>query len=245
MKKRIVLFVLLLVLLAVSIAYAHEEEQNFGMERPNYPISQIQAVGYGAIAFVILCFLIILFNNKMNEMAKKLVYSLLLVVVALVTVYLAITTIHTNMNSATKGPVHWHADYEIWICDNKLSLIEPEGMSNRQGTGLLHAHNDNRIHVEGVLMQQNQASLAAFFHAVGGYLSDDEIQVPADDGLTAKHNGDFCNGRPAKLYVFVNGNLIGNPANHAIAPFEKVPPGDKIKFIFTEKPIESINPNIG
>ena len=48
-----------------------------------------------------------------------------------------------------------------------------------------------------------------------------------------------------KRFVFVNGNLASDPANYVIAPFEKVPPGDQIKFIFTEKPAESINSSIG
>ena len=43
---------------------------------------------------------------------------------------------------------------------------------------------------------------------------------------------------------FVNGNLISNPDDYVIAPQEKVPPGDKIKIIFTEKPVDQINPNI-
>ena len=242
--KKSVLFVLLSVLFAVSVAHAHEEIQNFGPEHPAYPITQLQAVGYGSLAFGIIIAIIFFYNPKMNNTIKKLVYSLLLIVVAMVTLYLAITTIHTNLVSSTKGPVHWHADYEIWVCDKKISLPAPGGLSNEQGTDLIHSHNDNRIHVEGALMQANQASLGAFFNAISGYLSDDEIKVPTDEGLIAKHDGDSCNGQPGRLYVFVNGNLISDPANHVIAPYEKVPPGDRIKFVFTEKPIESINPLI-
>src|SRR3989338_8999350 len=139
MKKRIVIFALVLVLFALPVVYTHEEEPNFGPQHPDYPISQIQAVEYGSIAFAILCFLILLLNKKMNELAKKLVYSLLLIIVVSVTLYLAITTIHTNINSATNGPVHWHADYEIWVCDQKLSLPEPKGISNKQGYSLMHS----------------------------------------------------------------------------------------------------------
>ena len=169
---------------------------------------------------------------------------MLLIVVVFVSLYLAITTIHTNLISFTKGPVHWHADYEIWICNQEISLPEPKGMSNELGTDTLHSHNDNRIHVEGALMGPKQASLGAFFNAIGGYLSDDELKVNADNGLIAKHNGDFCNDQPAKLYVFVNGQLINDPSNYVIAPYEKVPPGDKIKFIFTEMSMQDVNPNI-
>jgi hypothetical protein len=58
------------------------------------------------------------------------------------------------------------------------------------------------------------------------------------------HEGDFCNEKPAKLYVFVNGNLIEAPSAYVIAPYEKVPPGDRIKIVFTEKALEEIDPNI-
>lgn len=244
MKKRFVLFILVFAVIAVSIAYAHEEVQDFGTNQI-YPVSQLQAVGYGSLAFIIISCVMLFFNSKMDEMAKKLVYSLLLIVVVLVSVYLAVTTIHTNLASSTKGPVHWHADYEIWVCGQKLSLPEPKGISNEQGTDLMHSHNDNRIHVEGALADKRQASLGAFFQAVGGYLSDDEIKVPTDEGLITSHNGDLCGGQPAKLYVFVNGSIVNDPAYYVIAPYGAVPPGDKIKFIFTEKQMQDINPNIG
>ncbi|HLC62205.1 MAG TPA: hypothetical protein VJI52_04270 [Candidatus Nanoarchaeia archaeon] len=245
MKKRVSIFILIFILFAVSASYAHEEEQDFELNHQPYPVTPLQAVGYGSLAFTLLALVIFFFRSSMNETAKKLSYSLLVIIISAVTIYLAATTISANINSATKGPVHWHADYEIWACGKKISLPEPKGISNKQGTNLFHSHNDNRIHVEGVLMQQNQASLGAFFQATGGYLSGDEIKIPTDEGLIAKHNGDFCNSQPGRLYVFVNGNLASDPANYVIAPFEKVPPGDQIKFIFTEKPAESINSSIG
>lgn len=243
MKKRAILLILFLFIL--PLAFAHGEDQYIGPELPGYPVSQLQAVGYGSLAFIFLCILILLLKNKMSETAKKLVYSFLLIIVASVTGYLAITTLHTNAVSVTKGPVHWHADYEIWICDQQVSLPEPGGMSNKQGTDLLHSHVDDRMHIEGALMQKSQASLGAFFYAIGGHLSSDEIAIPTDDGLISKHDGDLCNGKPGRLYVFVNGKLNEFPQAHIIAPYEKVPPGDKIKIIFTEKQAEEINPDIG
>jgi hypothetical protein len=152
--------------------------------------------------------------------------------------------LHLNIISLTKGPVHWHADFEIWVCGREIKLSEPKGLSNKQGVDLMHAHNDNRIHVEGVILDKKQASLGAFFHAVGGSLSSDGLKVPADEGLISVHNGDKCNEKPANLYVFVNGNLIENPSAYEISHYEKVPPGDRIKFVFTEKQAEEIDPNI-
>ena len=246
MKKRFLVFLFfILLILSAYIIFAHENEEEFILDHSNlYPITQLQAVGYGSLIFGILIVIITLFHKKMSELIKKIVYHSIIVVVLFVTVYLVITTLHLNTISATKGPVHWHADYEIWVCDKEIKLAEPKGLSNKQGVDLTHSHNDNRIHVEGVLLDKKEASLGAFFYAVGGSLSSDGFKVPIDEGLISVHEGDFCNEKPAKLYVFVNGKLIENPSAYEIAHYEKIPPGDRIKFVFTEKSLEEIDTNI-
>ena len=246
MKKRIFLAALFfIILLSVNPAFSHEGEEDFMLDHSElYPISQLQAVGYGSIAFGILIAIIILLHKKMNDMAKKIMYFLVAITASLVTIYLVTTTLHLNLISITKGPVHWHADFEIWVCGKEIRLAEPKGLSNKQGVDLMHAHDDNRIHVEGVILDNRQASLGAFFYAIGGSISNDGLKVPANEGLISIHDGDKCNEKPAKLYVFANGNLIENPAAYEIAHYEKVPPGDRIKFVFTEKTIEEIYPNI-
>ena len=246
MKKGIFLLVIFIFLsLSANSAFSHEENGQFDLEHSNlYPLSQLAVVGYVSLAFGILILTIVIFNKKMSESIKKAVYILLIVVVSLATLYLIITTLHLNTISITKGPVHWHADFEIWVCGKEIRLAEPKGLSNKQGVNLLHAHNDNRIHVEGVILDPKQASLGAFFYAIGGSLSDDGLKVPSDSGLISAHDGDKCNEKPANLYIFANGNLVDAPSKYVIAPEEKVPPGDRIKFVFTEKPIAEINPNI-
>ena len=243
MKKRFLIFsVLIISILAVNFALSHEGEEEFVLDHSGlYPLSQLAAAGYGSAAFGALILIIILLHKAMNDAVKRAVYIALVAVVFIVTAYLVVTTLHLNIISLTKGPVHWHADFEIWVCDKEIKLVEPKGLSNKQGTDLMHAHNDNRIHVEGVILDKKQASLGAFFYAVGGSLTNDGLKVSTDNGLFSFHDGDFCNEKPAKFYVFVNGNLIENPSPYEIAPYEKVPPGDGIKFIFTEKPIEEID----
>ena len=248
MKKRYFIFLLLIIIVfTTSIVFSHEgEEDEFMLDHYNlYPLTQLQATGYGLLIFSILIGIIISFHKKMNDFTKKTIYLLVVAVAGLVTIYLVVTTLHLNIISLTKGPVHWHADFEIWVCDKEIKLAEPKGLSNKQGVDLMHAHADNRIHVEGVILDKKQASLGAFFYAIGGSLSDDGLRVPTDNGLVSAHEGDKCNEQPAKLYVFVNGNLIENPSAFVIAPYEKVPPGDRIKFVFTEKSVEEINKNIG
>ena len=246
MKKRcLFLLFLILLFLFAYVAYSHEGEEDFGMVNSElYPLSQLAVVGYGSIAFGILIVIILFFNKAMNETIKKSVYILLVVFVGLVTLYLILTTLHLNIISETKGPVHWHADFEIWACDKEIKLVSPKGFSNKVGTDLIHSHNDNRIHVEGVLLDKREASLGSFFHAIGGSLSGNGMEVPTDAGLISVHDSDKCSDKPAKLYVFVNGKLIDNPSSYVISPYEKVPPGDRIKFVFTEKPFEEINQTI-
>ncbi|MBI2659409.1 hypothetical protein HYX05_04915 [Candidatus Woesearchaeota archaeon] len=247
MKKGIFVFLLLLSILSAYLVFSHEgEEDEYALDHSElYPLSQLTAAGYGSLAFGILIVIILLFHKTMKNEAKKIVYFLIISVVFLVTIYLVLTTLHLNLVSLTKGPVHWHADFEIWVCNRELFVAEPKSfLSNKQGVDLMHAHNDNRIHVEGVILDKKQASLGAFFYAIGGSVSSDGIKVPTDEGLVSVHDGDKCNEQPAKLYVFVNGKLIENPSDYAISQYEKVPPGDRIKFVFTEKPIEEIDPNI-
>lgn len=247
MKKMSLIFLsVILFTLFLPIAFSHEgEEDEFMLDHSGlYPLTQLQAVGYGLLIFSFLIVIILLSHKRINDFTKKTLYSLVVVVAGLVTIYLIATTLHLNIISVTKGPVHWHADFEIWVCDKEIKLAEPKGLSNKQGFELMHSHDDNRIHVEGVILDNKQASLGAFFYAVGGSLSDDGLKVPTDNGLISVHDGDKCNDKPAKLYVFVNGNIIENPSSHVIAPYEKAPPGDRTKFVFTEKAVEEINPNI-
>ena len=245
MKNGLLILLFVALSLSVNSVLSHEEEIEYMLDHSGlYPIGQLQAAGYGSLVFGILILVIVLFHKKMSNAAKKIIFLLIVAAVSAVTLYLVLTTLHLNTISLTKGPVHWHADFEIWVCGKQINLLEPKGLSNKQGVDLMHAHNDNRIHVEGVILDEKQASLGSFFYAIGGSLSNDGLKVPTNEGLIAAHDGDKCNEKPAKFYVFVNGNLIENPPSYEISHYEKVPPGDRIKFVFTEKPAEEIDPNI-
>ncbi len=245
MKKRLLFLLLALSILSIYVfSHEGEEDEDILDHSKIYPVSQLTAVGYGSLIFIVLVLIAVFSHQKIGEAAKKAAYISIVAIVSLVTLYLIFTTLHLNIISETKGPVHWHADFEIFVCDKELRLAEPKGLSNKQGTDLMHAHNDNKVHVEGVLLDRKQASLGVFFNAIGGRLLNDGLTLPTDEESISVHEGDKCNEKPAKLYVFVNGNLIENPRNYVISPYEKVPPGDRIKFVFTEKPIEEIDPNI-
>ena len=77
MKKRL-LFLLILFLLPLSTHYvfSHEGEEDFELDHSGiYPITQLEAVGYGSLVFVILIIVILLFHKKMNEITSALTNS--------------------------------------------------------------------------------------------------------------------------------------------------------------------------
>lgn len=225
----------------------HEGEQVAEITPANIFInSASNVVWYASIALILLVVIAVIFKNKFNEREKKAIFFVIALLVVAVTGYLVIGSLIVNIISESKGPVHWHADYEIWICGKEVSIVKPKPPLNRIGTDMLHDHGDNRIHVEGIVIKKDLVSLGAFFRAIGGKLTEDEIVVPTEEGKIHKMNGDLCNGKEGKLYIFVNGKLLPSHehASYVISPYERVPPGDMIKIVFSSKSLDEINPYI-
>src|SRR3990172_8278827 len=95
---------------------------------------------------------LIVFLTKNRESLKKYFFLAIAVPVTFTTIFLVGATLYVNQVSSTGGPVHWHADFEIYDCGQKIDLVDPTGLSNKIGTATLHEHNDNRVHVEGVVL---------------------------------------------------------------------------------------------
>lgn len=169
---------------------------------------------------------------KPSRLEKKILFLAIVVPLVAASLYLAFVTVYTNVTSITGGPVHWHADYEIWICGEEVDLVDPEGIENRVGTPVVHEHGDNRIHVEGVLTKMEEASIGHYFESVGGSFTKTSITVPTNSGLVSKKNGDPCNGKAGTLKMYVNGQLTSSMDEYVIGPYPDVPPGDFIKFVF-------------
>ena len=172
-------------------------------------------------------------RKKIHKKTKRWFFWLMVIPIILSSLYLAAHTVYDNITSVTHGPVHWHADYEVWACGEKLDLTDPGGLSNKIGTPLLHEHNDNRIHVEGVVKRFEDINLGNFFNVIGGKLMSDHLSYPTNNGLLMYKNGDSCGNVPGILKVFVNGKRISDPANYVIAPSTFVPPGDCIVIDFS------------
>lgn len=140
------------------------------------------AVLFGSIILIVAVVAAALAKNKIPKL--KLPFFIVIAgTMAAVTLTLVGSTIYLNVNSESGGPVHWHADYEIWACDTEVELRGPTGaLSNKVGTSSYHEHDDKRIHLEGVVVDKEvDASLGKFMAGVGGYINDTRIEIPLDD----------------------------------------------------------------
>lgn len=185
------------------------------------------------------------FVKSISESAKKIVFFLIAAPILLTTLYLGASTIYLNMVSESGGPVHWHADYEVWVCGLEFRLSPPAGIENKVGSAVLHEHNDRRIHAEGVLLRLEEASLRNFFIQAGGNMDDSSLTLPTSEGVRTWKNGDLCNAKAGRWFVFVNGKEVEHADDYIISPYSMVPPGDRIKLVFSEKGHGQIDPDIG
>lgn len=179
--------------------------------------------------------------KKQSQSLKLVLFILMVGVISLNTLYLAGATIYKNQRSITKGPVHWHADIEIWRCGQEVNLVDPEGWSNKIGTPVFHEHNDKRIHVEGVVLHKEDVSLGRFFNVIGGNLSSQNLAAPLDDGTVMNmNNGDYCGDQLGMVQVFVfktNDSTFKQekllyPEDYILSGHSGVPPGDCIIIEF-------------
>lgn len=181
--------------------------------------------------------------KKPSPDLKKILFGSIATITIVCTLFLAGSTLYLNSVSSSKGPVHWHADLEIWDCGQELDLKDPKGFSNKVGTSTVHEHNDKRIHIEGVLVQEQDASLGRYFSAIGGQLHKDHLALPTHEGMIELTNGDLCpNGNPAFVQVFVYRvvtnqfiqSKVADTENYLISPQTNVPPGDCIIVEFDQ-----------
>ena len=222
MKKFLSLFI-------IPAAYAHGEQMQIaGLPDP------VNAVAYASLAFLVILGLAVIGRSHMKEHGKKTVFTLVIIIVAITTFYVLAWTVVRNVASETGGPVHWHADFEIWACDEKQQLPESEELENKIGTSDFHHHNDYRIHLEGVPHDLEEFDLGHFFDAIGGKFSKDGITLPQVGGGTKSWtNGDKCpDGTKGALKMTVNGRNEQKMEKYIIAPYTDVPPGDFINITF-------------
>ncbi|MBI2012062.1 hypothetical protein HYS91_04805 [Candidatus Daviesbacteria bacterium] len=231
----------------VTEVLAHGVEEAATLASPALDqVIRANSIQYSLISLAVVFILVILsvLFKERQEKFKFLLFGGFVLVIVLNTVYLVSSTIYLNSQSITGGPVHYHADFEIYNCGQKVEVKNPEGLSNKVGTEVVHEHNDNRIHIEGVILNKHDASIGHFLEALGGELRQDRMSIPAEDGLLELENGQMCHDQAGILQVFVyrtesgsfyQRKLTGNPQDYVISPFGQVPPGDCIIIEF-DKP---------
>lgn len=194
----------------------------------------------GSIAAIFV--LISIFHKKQSKKLKVFLFLAIVIPILLATLYSAASTVYLNIISETKGPVHWHADFEVWACDEMLDLTDPQGISNRVGSPMFHEHNDNRIHVEGVVKDVEDVGLGRFFEFIGGELHRDHFMLPTNKGAVEKSNGDLCPDGYGKMQAFVfktdektktyTQEKIDDFEEYMLSPYSMIPPGDCIIIEF-------------
>lgn len=131
---------------------------------------------------------------------KNILMNGFLIAVLLPSLYTAGAFIHQSQTSWSNGEIHWHADYEVLVEQEgelqRLNLIDPGNfcedtqhessymcsINDRVGSTEYHEHNDNRIHVEGVFKEREEATLSAFFQQFSGELTNSKIVYPTNNG---------------------------------------------------------------
>lgn len=230
-------FIFLFLVLFVS-AYAdgsHEVEKTLDEKIKS------NSILYIAIASIISLIFVFVANSMRKQphftnAKKRFLFIGIITPVILATIYLVAGTIYIDAISESGGPVHWHTDFEVYGCDERIDIIDPKGLSNRVGTPVFHEHDDDRIHIEGVIVEGEDVFLQRFFSVVGGSLTETSFSLPTNYGDVSYAKGDLCDGQPGTLQAFVyktDGTTVTQTKltppdmiEYIPSPYSLVPPGD-------------------
>jgi hypothetical protein len=236
------------ILLLASAAFAQLESAEIEDSIISEAVVRSTSITIITWAIILLTILIVIsiVRKEMTETFKRNIFVAIVLVVMLPTIYFAVTTVWLNITSETGGPVHWHADFGIYVCGDEIPPPIPKGLSNKTGTPVIHEHEDRRLHVEGVLARIRDASLSEFFRVQGGELSGNSFTIPTGDSFVTIENGDTCsNGRVGSWQAFVykvddiesealtaRQSKLTDYTDYILSPHVLVPPGDCIIFEF-------------
>lgn len=224
--------------------FAHEGEEAVESIVPGLgDIIRANSIKFTILAVVLLIILLILshFFKEKNETLKKFLFWSIILVIVANTLYLSMSTIYLNISSKSGGPVHYHADFEIYNCGRQIEVKKSEGLSNKIGSELVHTHNDKRMHIEGVILDPHEISIGHFFESLGGKLENGILVIPTEKGQLSLKDGDLCpDGNKAKVQVFVYSiqgkffeqKKLTDFKNYQISPFTQIPPGDCVIIEF-------------
>lgn len=236
MKKAYALLVVGAIALAPRTALAAVESDLEGT------IAKLSLDATGIATAILVALLLLTAVSGKHPKLHTPVFLTMAVTIIVTSLFLVGSTVYLNTVSSSKGPVHWHADFEIWACGEQQELADPTGfLSNKVGTPTLHEHNDKRIHLEGVVVKKSDASLGKFFRVVDGELTRDSLTINTTKGAKTYISGQSCANDKSELQVFVyrtnadksfSQQKVADPAAHIIKDTPNVPPGDCIIIEF-------------
>ncbi len=225
----------LVFMLTIPFVFAHEQRlpPPFSTYDPFTTIIFVSAVFFLLVAYAV-------FKKKQSKHEKHILFWSMVVLLSTATLYLVGYTITVTLLSVTNGPVHWHADFEVWICGEKQILPTSEWLSGKIGSSVLHHHNDYRIHVEGAVMDYEDIMLTQFFQDIGGSLGQSYLSIPQEDGSVAYwQNGDYCpNKKQGTLHLYAQRGWsdtweeVLDIPSYIISHYTDVPPGDRLTLAF-------------
>jgi len=246
--RQVFLVILALLLLAVPVMAGFHDGMDLTDIDLYFSELSVKLIGIGTLIIFLTVWLALKFEKKTKHKHKMALFLGLAIPVIIITLFITGSTIFVNIVSETKGPVHWHADFEIYRCGEKMDLLDASGLSNRVGTPKFHEHGEDRIHVEGTVVEKQEVDLGSFFRVIGGELTNQYFSVPTNTGLVSVSNGDECNGQPGKLQFFVYEIINPDPKkktgmvyqqrkladgpSHILSPFFNVPVGDCVIIEF-------------
>ncbi len=138
-----------------------------------------------------------------NAGRKKIIKSsvkwgiLILVLAGIVLLFYRAAKISSDFEPYTEGSVHWHADFDVFLCGERLDFSSLGGANTHVGSPLLHTHGDHKVHIEGAVSRAEDISIGNFFTAIGHKLSSNSF-----DDYT--NENDRCGGDNS-VVLLVNG----------------------------------------
>ena len=256
--------------LATAAAIQYQPEINL----INYVMPIIYAAG---LSILVLASISFYREEDLNLRNKKILMNGFLIAVLVPSLYAAGAFVHQSQTSWSGGEIHWHADYEVIVEENgeykQLDLIDPQNfckqtthesptmcsLNDRTGSTKYHEHNDDRIHLEGIFREREEATLAAFFETFGGKLTNTKLKYPTNERVVEK-----AEGSDKTIKILVNkgvggnrewcaitqsssldeedicrtpeGELVTTPSKYVISPYKRGPTLDDIFIVYDSNP---------
>ncbi len=128
-----------------------------------------------------------------------LVYGGIGIIILLIT-FGIVRSFQNVANPVTGTEVHWHAPISYEACGETLNLTDSGNHS------IIHGHDDNQVHIEGMVLSEEDITLAKFFKNAGLNITSSNLED--------YQNGDTCEntGAPGKVSFEVDGVNYTDPA---------------------------------